>query len=191
MYCIKIFFVHLRIKSFTFYGIKTSRIFLHLAGAIMEHFLDRDIHSILSKPIKPQLVIQVSIYYMIYFSSLFFGDQTQVGTPYVDTIVCLFFLDQQQPGASSSVTYFWQVYSSKERMMESLHYSNDILFSKNFCLSAFLLQCFLDVQRLAEDYHRFDLQYTHCLHVYENVSSMYYLVLLEVEKRLPKKLFIY
>ena len=103
-----------------------------------------------------------------------------------------FFLDQQQPGASSSVTYFWQVYSSKERMMESLHYSNDILFSKNFCLSAFLLQCFLDVQRLAEDYHRFDLQYTHCLHIlYENVSSMYYLVLLEVEKRLPKKNFSY
>ena len=28
---------------------------------------------------------------MIYFSPPFFGDQTQVGTPYVDTIVCLFF----------------------------------------------------------------------------------------------------
>ena len=27
-------------------SVKTSRMFLHLAGAIMEHFLDRDIHSI-------------------------------------------------------------------------------------------------------------------------------------------------
>ena len=27
-------------------SVKKSRMFLHLAGAIMEHFLDRDIHSI-------------------------------------------------------------------------------------------------------------------------------------------------